>query len=175
MEPARQTVLCDPVAEARGSFGSVRYRKRDRSIPMSLEPTEIVQAREHLASFEKRMMDSDNIHHLSEGLLLLEDVVEKNADGVSRDLARNLGTTYASRICSKIDQLLGEQASTTEPQLEHVLKLLLKIDDSQFGDKERTSRLKVETVRRLFEEYFRGYTTEEKQRFVKKLLEKSDT
>lgn len=141
---------------------------------MSIEPAEIVQAREHLASFEKRMMGSGAIHHLSEGLLLLEDVVENSADGVSRDLARNLGTTYASRICSKIDQILEAQASATEPRLEHGLKLLLEIEDSQFGDKERTSRLKMETVRKLFEQYFRGYTTEEKQRFVKKLLEKTD-
>lgn len=141
---------------------------------MGLEPAEIAQAREHLAFFEKRMMDSESIHHLSEGLLLLEDVVANNAAGASRELARNLGTTYASRICSKIEQLLEDQASN-EPQLEHVLKLLLEIDDSQFGNKERTSQITVETVHRLFEEYFRGYTAEEKQKVIKKLLEKSDT
>ncbi len=139
---------------------------------MDAESPEIVQARKHLSSFEKRMMDDDSIHYLSEGLLLLENALEHST---SCDLAKNLGDTYTVRICSKISDLLQEPNLTTEPKLEHLLRLLLEIDDSQFGDKERISKLKEETVKKLFGKIFRGYSDEEKQGVLKRLLKKGDT
>ncbi len=142
---------------------------------MGTEPSEIVRAREHLSSFEKRMMDKDSTYHLSEGLLLLEEVLENDTGNTAREVARNIGNTYASKICSRIDKFLQDPKLTTEPELEHLFKLLLELDDSKFGDKAEIKKLKVETVDRLFEEYFRGYTVEDKKRAIKKLLEKYDT
>ena len=43
---------------------------------MKIEPSQLAKARENLASCEKMLLERNAVYHLTEGFLLLEEVLE---------------------------------------------------------------------------------------------------
>ncbi len=139
------------------------------------EPSEIIQARKHLAKFECNIMGKDGVYHLSEGLTLLEDYLELASTSNHSELAQNIGNTYVSKACESIGAFLENKELITEPSLENYFKLLTELECFDFGNKEEIGKLKYETIKLLFKELFRGYSEAEKKKIFKQLLEERNT
>jgi len=70
-----------------------------------MEPTDLIKARSDLAEFEKDYFGKRALIHLSDGLSLLEDVVDSNEDSRYSEIAKNIGNTYVFKVANLIEQL----------------------------------------------------------------------
>ena len=83
------------------------------------EPTHLSAARVHLAKAEGKVETEYGLHHLQEGLYLLERIIEGPAAPEYKHAARNLGATYTSRLYQQIKRRIHVTANIPEPELEH--------------------------------------------------------
>src|SRR5688500_16149091 len=116
---------------------------------MSEQPL-LLAARRHLSEAEAAYTDKGGLHHLEEGLALLEEVI---ADGAAQDqqIARNLAATYARKIYGHIRARLEVRDGLPEPLLEHFFKLILAFDHgcSELPSDART--IKIDIAGRLID------------------------
>ena len=137
------------------------------------ELKELAAARRHLAKAESALSTEDGLFHLHEGLALLECVIEEDVAGREATLARNLGTTYTTRIYARVKQQIGRDLSTPEPELEHLFAVIRAFDDTSFDLPPAARELKVEVVKRLIDLYYEGHSPAEKQRVYEELAKVS--
>lgn len=132
------------------------------------EPANLASARKHLSLAESGYRSEDGLVHLEEGLALLDEVV-LDAGKKYRSIARNLLSTYSSRICEAIRKLVEGDPALPQPQLEHFFKVLLAFDavDLELPAFVRTTKINV--VRRLIDLAYEGYPEEEKQKMLEQL------
>src|SRR5690606_41485339 len=87
----------------------------------------LASARKHLSLAESSYRSEDGLIHLEEGLALLDEVA---LDGEKKyqEIARNLLSTYSSRICESIRKLVDGDPALPQPELEHLFTVLLAFD-----------------------------------------------
>lgn len=137
-------------------------------------PDDLALARDHLAKAEYALLTEDGLHHLHEGLALLEAVIDASAGEQRASVAHNLGRTYTTRIYEYIGHRVEKNRNLSEPELEHVFAVIRAFDEVPFDLPPESNRLKVDIVRRLIDLYFEGYTPTQKEEVLKKLAEISD-
>jgi hypothetical protein len=132
------------------------------------EPANLASARKHLSLAESSYRSEDGLIHLEEGLALLDEVA---LDGEKKyqEIAKNLLSTYSSRICESIRKLVDGDPALPQPELEHLFKVLLAFDavDLELPGFVRTTKINV--VRRLIDLAYEGYPAEEKQKMLEQL------
>jgi hypothetical protein len=132
------------------------------------EPANLLSARKHLSLAESGYRSEDGLVNLEEGLALLDEVA---LDGEEKyqPIARNLLSTYSSRICESIRELVDGDPALPQPELEHLFKVLLAFDavDLELPGFVRTTKINV--VRRLIDLAYEGYPAEEKQKMLEHL------
>lgn len=133
-----------------------------------IEPKELIAARSHLARAEQSLRNADGIVHLEEGLALLQDVARREDSHAG--VAWNLARTYTARIYGAVDELIQRDRHLPEPDLEHILRLILTIDEGGFEVPPNANELKVRIGQRLLERYLEGHETQEKQAALRELL-----
>jgi hypothetical protein len=133
------------------------------------EPQDLTAAREHLSRAETDIMTDDGLSHLQEGLGLLESVIEDPASGRSSDVARNLGSTYATKLYERVLHRLEAHRNLPEPELKHLFAVLRAFDGVSFDTPPVARPLKIELVKRLVDLYYEGYSPEEKRKALEQL------
>jgi len=137
------------------------------------EPGDLRTARRHLAKAETMLMSEDGLFHLSEGLALLESVIERDPGGESASIARNLGQTYTARIYGRVRAGVDSDPGLSEPELERLFAVVRVIDDACFDLPADSGDLKVAVVRRLVDYYYEGYSQADKEIVYRQLAELS--
>jgi hypothetical protein len=134
------------------------------------EPKELTSARRCLAKAEADLSSADGLTQLVEGLAFLEDTIGAGPATAAKT-ARNLATSYASRIYGRIHALLGADRQLPEPLLEHFFKVVLAFDQIGVELPRSARELKVEVVRRLIDLYYEGHPPEKKQQALEELAQ----
>ena len=132
------------------------------------EPASLVSAREHLSCAESDYRSEDGLHHLEEGLALLEGVL-LDGDAEHRTVAGNLLSTYSTRICESIKTLIETNPGLPEPDLEHLFRVLLAFDSHELELPAYVRSLKIDVVKRLIDLYYEGHSQEDKQKVLEQL------
>jgi hypothetical protein len=152
-----ESAIEDRPDEARGRVEAMRESK------------DLARARDHLAKAEACMMQAEGLHHLQEGLVLLEGVIQDPAAGASAAIARNLGSTYAVKLYHRINGRLGARRDLPEPELKHLFAVLRAFDEASFETPPVARALKIELVKRLIDRYYEGYSPAEKRKALEEL------
>jgi hypothetical protein len=134
------------------------------------EPAALRSAREHLARAEAAYLSAESLFHLEEGFALLADVLNDN-ESVHLDVARNLATTYCARIFTNVRKRVETDHTLPEPELEHLFKLMLALDQADVDLPPQARRIKIELARRLVDLYYEGYSPADKQQALERLTE----
>ena len=130
----------------------------------------IVKAREHLAQAESTYRSEDGLHHLREGIAILEEILLDD-DSEHETVARNLLSTYSARICDSIRKQIETTPGLPEPELEHLFKVLVAFDSADLELPEYVRSLKIDVVRRLIDRYYEGYSDADKQKMLEQLAD----
>ena len=136
-----------------------------------VKASDLDSARQSLARAESMIASDDGLHHLQNGLALLERVIDGGADASSQAVARNVGRTYTEKIYQQIKRHLSNPHAPSEPELEHLFAIVRVFDDACIELPAESSALKIEIVTRLVEYYSEGYTPAQKQRLFEQLAE----
>jgi hypothetical protein len=132
------------------------------------EPPELASAREHLSRAESDYRSVDGLFHLEEGLALLAGVALDGAKEYQAVTA-NLLSRYSRRICESVKKVVETDRGLSEPDLEHLFKVLLAFDAGELALPAYVRSLKVDVVKRLIELYYEGHPAEVKQKALEKL------
>jgi hypothetical protein len=132
------------------------------------EPQDLVNARRCLARAEADLLAADGLAQLADGLAYLEDVMG-TGDHTAARTARNLATSYASRIYGRVREIVATDKQLPEPQLEHCFKVVLAFDQIGVELPRSAQDLKIDVVRRLIDLYYEGHPPERKQRALEEL------
>jgi hypothetical protein len=132
------------------------------------EPRDLIEARRRLARAEGELQTDEGLLELQEGLGLLEYVATNPAAGTHRQVAYNLGKTYAIKIQERVARELQSGRNLPEPALRHAFEVLRSFDHTCF-DVPPARALKIELVRRIIDILYEGYSPDEKQRAYEEL------
>jgi len=132
------------------------------------EPRELADARQCLARAEAEYRSPDALAPLAEGLALLDDVIAAGSAQHAKT-ARNLASTYASRIFGWIKTLIETDRAVPEPELEHFFKMVLAFDQVAGELPKSAEALKIGVVRQLIDRYYEGHPAEKKQQALREL------
>lgn len=127
-----------------------------------VEPPQLLSAREHLSQAEAKLRSEDGLFHLEEGLALLEEVIAGPAPEF-RTVARNLASTYSTKICASIKKLVDTDRALPEPDLEHFFKVILAFDERGFDLPADARSTKIRLVQHLIDRYLEGHSPAEKR------------
>ena len=136
-----------------------------------MEPTDLTEARNALAEFEKDYFGKRALNHLSYGLSLLEDVVDSHKNSRFSEIAKNIGNTYVSKVANLIDNLIQSNDLIEEKSLKGCQELLIEIQDFSFGDTKKIKQLLTDTTVKLLEEAFRGISDSRKYAILENVRE----
>jgi len=126
------------------------------------ESRELEAARRALAAAEADLSTSDGLARLTEGLEQL-DAIMGSAPPAEARTARNLASTYASRVYRQVRALLTTDAQVPEPELEHYFKIVLAFDQIGGALPADAAELKITVVKSLIERYFEGHPPDRKR------------
>jgi hypothetical protein len=134
------------------------------------EPRELTAARRYLAEAEGDLGSAEGLARLAEGLTLLDDVIVTGTAPAART-ARNLASTYASRIYARIEAAVTQDPHLPEPELEHYFKVVLAFDQVSGALPPAAAELKIAVVRQLVERYYEGHPAEKKRQVLEQLAQ----
>jgi hypothetical protein len=134
------------------------------------ESRELQAARRRLAEGEAGLSTADGLTRLAEGLELLDGVMSGSSEAEART-ARNLASSYASRVYGQVRERLATDAQVPEPTLEHYFKVVLALDQVGGALPPDAAELKVAVVRTLIERYYEGHPPERKRAALAELAE----
>jgi hypothetical protein len=126
------------------------------------EPAEILAARTHLTMAEASDQSVDGLFHLEEGLALIDEVIS-DPSSEHQALARNLASTYASKIYGTISRRLEIDRAVPEPELEHFFRIVIAFDQVDFALPDIARATKIAIARRLIDRYCEGHPDERKR------------
>jgi hypothetical protein len=132
------------------------------------EPRELQEARRCLARAEAEYGSADGVALLADGLALLEDVADAGTPADAR-VAKNLAAAYAGRIYASVKTRIDTDRAVTEPDLEHLFRVMLTLDQAGLELPPSTRALKVEIVRRLIDRYYEGHPAAQKLEALREL------
>ena len=133
------------------------------------ESAQLSRAREHLHAVDQALASPAADFHLEEGFYLLEDIIVGNARDVA--VATNLGETYFVKLLASIKQAL-EPRDVPEPMLKHLMKLTQTLGSCSFGKDVDVPALTAIIARRYIDSVFEGYSTADKNRAIRGLMDK---
>jgi hypothetical protein len=136
----------------------------------SSEPEQLRNARAHLSRAEAAFRSKDGLFHLEEGLGLLDEVMTAG-ESPHRVIARNLASTYATRMFGSIKTLVEKDLGLPEPDLERFFRIILAFDQTDVELPADAAAIKIELVRRLIDRCYEGYSPAEKRKAVQRLEE----
>jgi hypothetical protein len=134
------------------------------------EPEPLRRAREHLSRAETGLGSEDGLFHLEEALGLLDEIITAGAS-THRTIARNLASTYGTRIFGSIKTLVETDRGLPEPDLERFFRVILAFDHADVELPPDAAPIKIELVRRLIDRCYEGYSPAEKRKAVQRLEE----
>jgi len=134
------------------------------------EPKELSKARRCLARAEAELRSADGLRDLAEGLGLLDDVIATGT-AAAAGTARNLATSYAAKIYTRVGDAVAADEQLPEPELEHLFKVVLAFDQIGVELPQSAQELKIAVVRRLIDRYYEGHSPERKQRALAELAQ----
>ena len=126
------------------------------------ESRELESARRCLAEAEADLSAAEGLARLTEGLEQLDAVISTGAEVEART-ARNLASTYASRVYRQVSGLVTKDGQLPEPELEHYFKIVLAFDQIGVALPADAADLKIAVVKSLIERYFEGHSPERKR------------
>lgn len=132
------------------------------------ESPQLASARKHLGLAEADYRSRESLACLEEGLALLEEIALDGTDE-EKAIATNLLRTYAERICDSVRKVVQNDPGLPEPELEHLLRVLLAFDSADLELPRYVRSLKVDIAKRLIDRYYEGHTAEEKQKALQQL------
>jgi hypothetical protein len=132
------------------------------------EPRELATARRHLAFAEAELDSADGLARLTDGLGLLDDVVN-GRDVAAARTAGNLAASYAARIYGRIGAAVTKDRQLPEPKLEHYFKVVLALDQVGEALPASATELKLAVARALIDRYYEGHAPEQKRRALEQL------
>jgi hypothetical protein len=132
------------------------------------EAAQLIAARKHLTRAESGYRTVDGLVHLEEALALLEEVTLDGAPE-QQAIALNLLSTYSTRICDSIRKLVETDRALPEPDLEHLFRVLLTFDSTEWELPAYVRSLKINVVKRLIDFHYEGHSAEEKQKVLEQL------
>jgi hypothetical protein len=134
------------------------------------ESEDLASARRHLREVESAFRSVDAEFHLDEGLALLEMIA---ADGTSTEqgVASSIGTTYLDRFAARIVESLAAH-DVPEPHLKHLMRMSQILSRCRFAASSATDlrSLTGDIAGRYIDALFEGYTKEEKDREIRRLM-----
>ncbi len=133
------------------------------------ESAQLSRAREHLHAVDQALASPVADFHLEEGFYLLEDIIVGNARDAA--VATHLGETYFVKLLASIQQAL-EPRDVPEPMLKHLMKLSQTLGSSSFGKDVDVPALTAIIARRYIDSVFEGYSTADKNRAIRGLMDK---
>jgi hypothetical protein len=133
-----------------------------------LEPEELQRARELLARAEADYRSADGLSQLEAALALLDEVMSDAAEK-HRTVARNLASTYATRMIGRIRQQVGSDRGLPEPEMEHLFKVIIAFDEIDIELPSEARAVKLDLARRLIDRYYEGHSAAAKARAVDEL------
>lgn len=133
------------------------------------EPRELQRARELLARAEAAYRSEDGLAHVEGALALLDDVIESGGAGEHKEVARNLASTYADRIISRVAELVENDPGLPEPEMERFFRLVLAFDDAAVEPPAAARSVKIRLARRLLDRYYEGCPPRDKQKALQEL------
>lgn len=129
----------------------------------------LAAARVQLAEAEKMLRSRDGLIQFEEGLDLLQEAIAEGSADEQR-LARNIGSTYATKVYSHVRRSIERDRSVPEPQLEHLFKLLLVFDDGDLDLPPDAREVKLALARHLLDRYLEGHAPQEKRAALEELM-----
>lgn len=132
------------------------------------ESAELRAARRLLAEAEAGLETAAGLARLAEAIDSLDGVIA-GANAADARTARNLASTYASRIYGRIGTRLGNDAQVPEPVLELYFKAALAFDAVVEALPNSATELKVTVVRALIERYYEGHPEQHKREALAQL------
>jgi hypothetical protein len=136
---------------------------------MPMEPPELISARDHLARAEAGYRSRDGLDHLEEGLALLDEV-RSGGNSQHATIARNLGSTYATKIYANVAALMQRDRGVPEPELELLFKVILAFDQGDFDLPANARAVKIGIAKRLIDHYYEGHSPQEKEKAIEQLM-----
>jgi hypothetical protein len=127
-----------------------------------VEPQQLRAARQHLSQAESTYRSEDGLFHLEEGLALLDEMMACDVPAYST-IARNLASTYSTKILGSVIKLVETDCGLPEPDLEHVFKVVLAFDERGFELPAEARSAKITVAARLIDRYYEGHSSEEKR------------
>jgi hypothetical protein len=138
------------------------------------ETEDLTSARRHLREVESAFPSIDAEFHLDEGLALLELIA---ADGNPKEqgIAESIGTTYLDRFAARIVAALSAP-DVPEPHLKHLMRMSQILGRCRFAASSGADlrALTGDIAGRYIDALFEGYTKEEKDREIRRLMKKLD-
>jgi hypothetical protein len=139
---------------------------------LDMEPTDLTKARDVLAQFEQDCLGKSALYHLSDGLSLLEDVIDSYEESKYSKIAKNIGNTYVSKFGNLIDNLIQSNDSIEEKSLKDYQELLIEIQHFSFGDKKKIEQILTAATMKLLEEILRGISNINKHTILENVRKK---
>lgn len=127
-----------------------------------IESAELVAARKHLSRAEAALFSKDALFELEEGFGWLQELMDAG-DLESQKLARTIGKTYAFKFYRAISSLIAADRSVPEPQLEHLLQIVLILDAAEVELPSDARDTKIVLGRALLNRYLEGHAPAEKR------------
>ena len=128
----------------------------------------LANARDLLSRAETDYGAADGLHCLEEGLALLEEAL-LDGDARQKTVARNLLSTYTTRISASIKARIEANPGLPEPELEQLFKVLVAFDATELDLPDYMRALKIDLVRRLVDRYYEGHSDADKQKILEQL------
>ncbi len=138
-----------------------------------IESAALVAARKYLSRAEAALFSKNALFELEEGFACLEELKESR-DAESRTLACTIGRTYASKIYAAIHSVIAADRNVPEPQLEHLLQIILVLDATGVDLPSNAREVKVALGRELLNRYLEGHAAEEKRAALEELMRIAD-
>ena len=111
-----------------------------------MEPKELIKARECLAQFEQDYLGQNALDHLSDGLTLLEDVIDSHKESKYSRIAKNIGNTYISRLEDHIEISIKSDTTLQEKVWQNYQKLLVEIRNFSYVDTKKLEQILRDTT-----------------------------
>lgn len=134
-----------------------------------IEPAALTTARKHLSRAEATLFSAGALPELEDGFALLQEIQEVGPLE-SRKLAQAIGKTYAAKVYRAIRALIAADRNAPEPQLEHMLKLILTLDAADVELPNDAYETKIALGRELLNRYLEGHAAEEKRAALEALM-----
>jgi hypothetical protein len=92
-----------------------------------------------------------------------------SAEPEQRTIARNLASSYSTKIFGVVRRLVETDRGLPEPELEHLFKVVLAFDELGFELPPAARAAKIAVVEQLVDRYYEGHTPEEKRAVLEEL------